>query len=967
MQIPTPEKIIQLVEQFSRNYDEYKSLDYSEASVRSEFIDHFFCCLGWDVGNAEGLSEKYKTVDVGSSVNVDGAKQKPDYCFRVGGFPKFFVEAKKPSVDITRDTDSSFQLRRYAWSAKFPLSILTNFEYFAVYDCRVKPKSTDSPSKSRILLVRYTDYPSEWGQIYDKFSVYWLLRGSFDSYAQERRRTGTLEVDVAFLEEIESWRKRLAENIVRNNTIVNSRQLNFAIQKIIDRIIFLRMCEDKRIEQQETLKRVLRDREIYKSLLGQFSEAEARYDSGLFHFHKRNGELEPVDDITPSLNISNNVLKEIIKSLYPPDCPYEFSVMPSNILGKVYEQFLGKVIIFQSSRRVVVEDKPEVREAGGVFYTPEYIVNYIVSHTIGKLLANIKTRHKGKASKIRILDPSCGSGSFLVGAYQHLLDWWKDYYVSDSPHLQGKYLYRGPKGDWRLTTKEKTRILLSSLYGVDIDTQATEVAKLSLLLKALEGESDYTIGQQEGFWVKAGVLPDLGGNIKCGNSLISNDFYNSVQPNLLSEDERYRINVFDWSSEFEEIMEEGGFHAVIGNPPYGAYLNQTEKDYLKLKFPNQAYQLDSYLLFLEKSVGELLKDGGFFGMIIPNPWLTNIRQDNTRKFITNNLSVVEIVHFRYKIFSQCTVDTQIVILQKPLVKDWQVSVRIVDSMNDFISDSNITEIKHGQENWQKLEGRPINIFLSPLGIALQEKCLNDSMPLGNLCKIRVGIKPYQTNKGIPPQTTEIVENRIYDSNEYLNESYRAYLIGSDIGRYKILPIKSRFIKYGKCLAEPRPSANFDAPQKIFVRQTGDSLVAAFDTDKYLCLNNVHVVVPSQDFISLEFLLGLLNSRLMNWYYHSINPEQGEALAEVKKATVASLPIKNMNFQNKKDKGLYDAIVNSVKRLLLLNKETKEGKTPDELLRIHRGIMNEERNIDKCVYDLYGLTGEETNLVESDSN
>lgn len=962
-----PEEIGELIKRFKDNYNDYKSITYLEYPLRNEFLDTFFIALGWDVKNQKGRCERYKSVDVGSSVKITGTKKKPDYCFRIGGVPKFYVEAKKPSINITMDADAALQLRRYAWTAKFPLSILTNFEYFAVYDCRIKPKNTDTARNALISMIKYTDYPEKWDYLYDQFSEEGILKGSFERYAKEKRKTGTLEVDVAFLAEIESWRKRLAENIVRNNALITSRQLNFAVQKTIDRIIFLRMCEDKGIEQQETLKGILRDRGIYKSLLEQFNAAETRYDSGLFHFNEEKDEIEPVDDITPFLKVSNNVLTEIIRSLYPPDSSYEFSVMPSNILGKVYEQFLGKVISIQGRHRVIIEDKPEVREAGGVFYTPEYIVNHIVSQTVGKLLYDKKTKPLVNARRLRILDPACGSGSFLVGAYQFLLDWYTDYYTKDKPHLNERCLYRGPKGDWQLTIKEKKRILLNNIFGVDIDTQATEVAKLSLLLKVLEGESDYTIERQPAWWTKARVLPDLGSNIKCGNSLIGNDFYANPQTSILSENERYRINTFEWPTGFEEIIKSGGFDVIIGNPPYGAYLEQVEKDYLKLNYPNQAYQLDSYLLFLEKSVGDLLRTGGLLGVIIPNPWLTNIRQDNTRRFITNNLSVVEIVHFRYKVFSECTVDTQIVILQKRLVKNWQVLVKIVNSMNDFITNSNITEIKHKQEKWQKLEGRPINIFLnSPDGV-LQKKCLNDSEPLSNLCNIRVGIKPYQVNKGVPPQTREIVENRIYDSDERLDESYRKYLVGSDIGRYKILPLQPRFIKYGKCLAERRPSANFDAPQKIFVRQTGDSLVAALDSDKYLCLNNMHVVVPCQDAMALEFILGILNSRLMNWYYHSINPEQGEALAEVKKSIVADLPIKNLNMKNRKNEVFYNSIINSVNRLLFLNREDKKGRTPDEHLRSQHDMINEDRNIDKCVYALYGLTEEEIGLVESNSN
>ena len=198
-------------------------------------------------------------------------------------------------------------------------------------------------------------------------------------------------------------------------------------------------------------------------------------------------------------------------------------------------------------------------------------MDYIVKNTVGKLLEGKKPGPRGAVGKLKILDPACGSGSFLLGVYQHLLDWHRDQYVNDDPEKWAKgrapRLYRTHKEEWRLTTDERKRILLNNIYGVDIDPQAVEVTKLSLLLKVLEGEDEQSIGKQMALFQER-VLPDLANNIKCGNSLIGPDFHENQQMSLLDEEEMYRVNVFDWNVEFPEIIKNGGFDAVIGNPPY---------------------------------------------------------------------------------------------------------------------------------------------------------------------------------------------------------------------------------------------------------------------------------------------------------------------------------------------------------------------------------------------------------------
>ena len=510
---------------------------------------------------------------------------------------------------------------------------------------------------------------------------------------------------------------------------------------------------------------------IYSRLRYLYEHADDRYNSGLFHFHPEKDRAESPDDLTPRLKIDDKVLKDIIGRLYYPESPYEFSVFPAEILGQVYEQFLGKVIRLTAGHQAKIEEKPEVRKAGGVYYTPAYIVEYIVKHTVGALCEGKTPK---QIAKLRILDPACGSGSFLIGAYKYLLAYHRDWYVNDGPEKHRKELFQAIAGDWRLTTQEKKRILLNNIYGVDIDSQAVEVTKLSLLLKVLEGESDGTLKRQLSF-VKERALPDLGRNIKCGISLFEPDYFAGQL--IPDEDEMRRVNAFDWQAEFPHIFPSppgrgkgeggGGFDAVIGNPPYGAYFYGQDKAYLTSKYPSQTYQLDSYLLFLERCMRSLLRKRGFYGMIIPNPWLTNLLQTKIRRFVFEETRVREIVHFRFPVFPRVTVDTEIVLLQKVRTQDGEVVIRVFESLGAFLFSAQgqgFRTIFHNQGKWEKLKGDTVNIFTSQKEEALLEKCKSNSTALGSLCEINVGIKPYQIGKGTPQQTKAIVESRPFDSN-----------------------------------------------------------------------------------------------------------------------------------------------------------------------------------------------------------
>jgi adenine-specific DNA-methyltransferase len=408
------EQLRNLVSLFSTNIAQYKSVQYDEANTRTDFIDKFFALLDWDIANNQGFSESYRDVVREDKVKIGGSQKAPDYSFRIGGVRKFFVEAKKPAVNIKEAADPAYQVRRYAYTAKLPLSILTNFEEFAVYDTRIKPNKDDKAGTARIFYCTFDQYEQHFEFISSTFSKDAILKGSFDKYIEaNKNKKGTSEVDAELLALVEEWRMELAKNIAKNNQGLSVYNLNTAVQKIIDRIVFLRIAEDKGIEDENLLLTVAKTTNVYEKLTLLFTRANTKYNSGLF---------ADVDWIN-GVHIDDKVLSNIIVNLYYPECPYEFSVLPIEILGSIYERFLGKTIRFRSikgdTHTAVIEEKPEVKKAGGVFYTPQYIVDYIVQNTVGE---KIKNKTPEEIVQIKICDPACGSGSFLVGAYQYLLN-----------------------------------------------------------------------------------------------------------------------------------------------------------------------------------------------------------------------------------------------------------------------------------------------------------------------------------------------------------------------------------------------------------------------------------------------------------------------------------------------------------------------------------------------------------------
>ena len=966
-----PEEIHKLVERFDRNLDAYRSGKYNEAQVRQEFINPFFNALGWDIYNKQGYAEAYKDVIHEDAIKVGSVVKAPDYCFRIGGTRKFFLEAKKPAVNIKKDISPAYQLRRYAWSAKLPLSILTDFEELAVYDCRIKPVKTDRASKARTYYLTYTDYIDRWDEIALIFSREAVLKGSFDKYVESSKaKRGTAEVDTAFLEEIDRWREILARNIALRNPGLTIRELNFAVQHTIDRIVFLRICEDRGVELYGRLMSLKNGTQVYRRLCQLFRQADDRYNSGLFHFRKEKDRTSSPDDLTLDLTIDDKTLKDIFKNLYYPDSPYEFSVFQADILGQVYERFLGKVIRLTPGNRAVVENKPEIKKAGGVYYTPTYIVDYIVKHTVGELVEGKKPGPRGAVSKLKILDPACGSGSFLIGAYQYLLDWHRDQYIADGPEKWAKgskpRLYQVVGSDWRLTTDERKRILLNNIYGVDIDPQAVEVTKLSLLLKVLEDENSETIRKQLALFHER-VLPDLENNIKCGNSLIGPDFYEGQQMSFLDEEEMYRINVFDWKAEFSEIMRAGGFDAVIGNPPYVIIgkdiFPPLEESYLN-RYEVAQYKTDLFQLFLQRGL-DLLKIGGLFGYIVPNPWLTLKYAEKLRQYILRESKISEVVVFDHLVFQKANVYTALIFLEKgnPELKH-VISVKQTKCTTDSASIAETKASNILQSQWQQNEGVKFETRLIGKRGAFVSKIVKRWNSLSKVARASLGCQAYNSSK----HTKEQIINRVFHSDHKAGAEYLPELAGSDVARYIVDRKKGKWIKYGNWLHDYRTMDWLQGP-RILVREIPGPppyrIQACYIEETYCNYKTILNVNPSgQTPFSMKYLCGLLNSRLLSFLYpYLANKLLTQSFPRLSVGDLRKLPIRTIDFSDSTDKVRHDRMVELVERMLDLNKQLAEAKVPQAKTVLQRQIETTDRQIDRLVYELYELTEEEIKIVE----
>ncbi|MCX7021711.1 MAG: type I restriction enzyme HsdR N-terminal domain-containing protein, partial [bacterium] len=851
--------IHELKEEFEKNYGLYAN---NESQTRQSLIDVMLVNLGWDVTDPN-------IVRVEPPVETESGKKKADYIlYDDRGQPAVVIEAKAPKVKVAQDKSAIFQVLRYGWNLEtVSVGVLTDFEEWEVYNTSTKPSKETNRFRIPDLCCTYKEYADKWDTLAGYFSRQAVLDGKLRAYATTTKVS--LPPDEAFLKDLESYRLLIAQALVKNERLAHDWDLSEYTQRVLDRLLLLRILEDRGYgERGGWLYQIAEANDPGQHLSDLVSRLQPTYNSRFFERH-------PVD----ALHLEPDKIRAVVKELADPDAVYDFSAMPVEIIGKAYEKFLGSQVRITPARRVKIEPKPEVRKAGGVYYTPRYIVDYIVENTLSPLFEG---RSPSQAAKIKILDPACGSGSFLIGAARWLERWYSDKYGRP------------------LTHEDRRTIVLRHLHGVDIDANAVEVTQLSLCLWLLE-KAPLQMDMSH-----VALLPDLSGNVRCGNSLIGSDFYSGDQKDLFEDDAvRRRVNAFDWDGPngWPEIMKRGGFDDVIGNPPYVSFglrgvqkVDNTFQNYIRSSFPNSAeYKLSTYALFLDRAV-QIANVSGYISFILPDSFLIGRYFSKLRRFLLNTCCLLDFSMYNSDFWPKATIGLPTIIVAKREKENSrrnnnQVKARLVETPPKISP-----EFSYMQSYYETVVYNRFRLFFNESSYKFVKKIETTGVPASRIISIHTGVR------------SKIGQKSIIASNSKGASWKQGLISGREIGRYQLeyagnyLNIDPKFLWSGGWDKDVVQS------DKILIRQTGDSLTATLDLNNFYHLNNIHSAVLVDSSYDIRYLLGIFNSRLLNHFYHLISLELGRAMAQTDIETLEKLPIYIIDFNNKEEIAKHDRMV-----------------------------------------------------------
>jgi len=985
-------EITRLVDAFGENIDFYKSDKYKEANLEDEYLKPFLRYLNWNISN-EGITNIANREVI---VQAKGKRGKePDYLLQLEGKPKFYIEAKHPKYKLSKDIGYIWQAYSYAYSTqasterkKVDFSLLTDFEEFRFFDCTFAA-SKQTVNNFVTIDWKFKDYETEFDNLWSYFEKENIRKGSLKSlYLNEKKvKENRIPPDKAFLNDLDNektgWRIQIAKEIKKYNPGFSAEYITRAVQLIIDRFIFIKVLSDREIEDDYLSEIIIN---IDKALLK--SEDGILIDSCKEVFAKLNrvynGSIFAPKPELESIHISNKVLKNVLSDLLPENSRYNFKQLPVEVLGTIYEQFLGKVIE-TTEKRVSVEYKPEVRKAGGVYYTPQYIVEYIVENTVGEKLKECKSVEDVFA--IKICDPACGSGSFLLGAYDRLVRWCTDHYTKTIKpgaaisKKNAEHVYIDEDGQLRLTSKLRRELLKNCIFGVDIDNQAVEVAITSLSLKALEGTRHDELYAEVDLFHET-VLPKLEDNIKCGNSLIGMDIFDGKLE--FSKDEEKKLNPFDWERNFPGVFgrlgtadktghsatdrsssdlqsksyrdDRSGFDCVIGNPPYGNIFNEYLMLYYKKKYLNTEGRFENYELFIENGLALLNNSEALFSYIIPNTLLTNLYSGKLRNWLQKKFNIIKVVNFKMDVFADPTVHTMILVLKKTLRPFFDT--KIFNNISSVVELGKDIYFSLNQTSLSDKENGPWDIFITPDKRIIIEKMNVTAMPLTDVCWIRQCIKTGDDKKYVIRSEIE------------MDEPWKPSLQGKSINRYSTFE-KNIYIKYGNWLARNWQNKSFYETPKICVRETSPRITATLDLENRYLLSSLYSVYPRDNFnhFSLNYLLGIINSTLAQFFIKLIAFDSTEgAFTKIRTNQFGRLPIHILDHSNSLDMQKHDQLVTLVDTMLSLHKELHQPDAPlteQQQNQLKDRIAYTDRQIDQLVYQLYGLTEEEIAIVEGE--
>lgn len=997
-----------LVDAFSKGNAEYKNSKYSEAQLRVDFLNPLIKCFGWDVDNEAKKTQLYREVVQEESIDVEEenkiTKKNPDYTLKQFGERSLFIEAKKASIDITKEKAPAFQTRRYGWSANLAFSVLTNFNHLVIYDCTTKPELNDNASHNRYKEFHFTDFLNQIDKLYALLSFEAVKAGSLDSIKTAGFK-GEESFDAHFLNQIENWRQVLAENVVANNADLTQEDINFLIQRLINKIIFLRICEDREIEKYETLKNI----SGYDELKELFIYSDKKYNSGLFSYIE--------DDLAQQITVEDQVLIDIFSELYYPISPYDFSVIDSDILSQIYEQYLGNKIALAADYSVSIVQEPEVVASNGVVPTPKRIVKQIISKTLDPLFSDVDF---GNTLSYKIADICCGSGTFLLSVFDYLLHFREAYYLS-LDNVDDDYFTETNDNQLRLSLREKHKILIDNIFGVDINPYAVEVAHFSLLLRLIENENAVSI---QSFLDSTGekVLPSLEDNVKCGNSLLDDNYFKYDEDAEKDDDLLFKINPFNWVDEFPFLEKTKGFDAIVGNPPYVRIQNfvkysPEEIGYYRSKASPYTYSkkdlFDKYYLFIERAI-ILLNEGGRVGYIVPHKFFIVKGGKKLRDFITSNTSLDRIIHFGVtQLFPNRSTYTAIIVLYKKH-KD-NIEFSRIDNLTSIDVFNTAPVISYSKRNFSSAPW----VFVSEKADKLFGRIISSgTVPLKSIAEIPVGLQTsadpvyiftptkeddthfyftkckveYKIEKGIcrpclydvsfngfdtvsansqmifPYEITG--NNAVVISEADLQNNYPdcwAYLnlFKEDLEKRSINGTEPKWYQYGR----NQSLTKFHSKEKIVFPVLSTTPSYVIDDSNFQFTgggNGPYYSITSESEYSIYYLAGLLSHPVLEAMVKSRASEfRGEYYSHGKQF-IENLPIQVIDFNNPAEKTAYKQVCSKVKAIIDTKSKLSEIRIYAKQKVMHRKLTRLYNDLFNLINHLYGFTQEDIDCITGDN-
>jgi len=902
MQQDAKQKIQELVEKYEKVKTSRSVSKYTEEETKKDFILPLFRILGWDVDNRnEVTAEEHQSAG------------RVDYGFYLGGRLKFYLEAKPLRSDLNRE-DYANQAVKYSWNKGATWAILTDFESLKVFNAQ----DIDSSLANKLVFeIPYAQYLKRFNQL-------WLLSkkafttGLLDKDAEEHgKKLQRVSVSLLLYKDLDKCREILSHDLYQWNSEVDRDLLDEGVQKILDRLIFLRVAEDREIEPP-TLLPLIRDwdseggkKHLYESMVEKFRELDEVYNSNLFSKH-------PFEKWQEYSWATEKVIKilEGKKGYYE----YDFAAMPADVLGSVYENYLG-YRLSQSKKGVTLSKDAKKRKEYGIYYTPDFIVDYIVKNTLKPVLDKCKTIADLK--KIKVLDPACGSGSFLIKALEVIND---------------KYIEFGNRGD----TWTKLDILLNNIYGVDLDQQAVEIARLNLLINALD---------------KRMKLPNLDKNIRNGNSLISgtDEELKEYFGNNFREQKP-----FNWKEEFPVVFEQGGFDVIISNPPYIDSESMTKnmpdvRHYIEDHYSLTRGNWDIYIAFFELAIN-LTVSKGVFTFITPDKWTSKPFGEALRTKTFRNM--YSLANAGRKVFGDAKVDSVISSFIKqdvPKIKIFdfedgtavlkrEVNKEIVSAPYafDYLLSKNLDLL----QKMSSIRGK-----ISDFALCENACATSDAYKLSPLIKNLSG--PFDKTKYLKIINTGTI-GKFYSKWGIQKMSY--------LGHKYLFPVveKKEFLKLFK-----NSYASKSLKRKVIVKGL-NLLDACLDFNGDTIPGKSTLIIASNSIKNLRMIEILINSKLSFFYikqkYPASSYNQGTTFT---KEMINTLPVPNDLFTKESVIDLLTFLVDKISQLAKLSDKTVENSTAWTKINSDIEIANKQINAE--IYKLYSLTQKEIEIVEGGKN